>query len=66
MKNEGSKLVNFLQWLTRWSTTSLVALRAADMILWLWYALFTPLYAYGGLVVPCAAIVGISAVKDER
>lgn len=32
MKNEESKLVKFLQWLTRWSTISLVALRAADVI----------------------------------
>ena len=64
MKNEGSKLVKFLQWLTRWSTISLVALRAADVIRWPWYALFGPLYAYGVFVVLCAAIVGISAVKD--
>lgn len=66
MKNKESKLVKFLPCLTRWATIALVALRAADVILWPWYALFIPLYAYGGFVVLCAAIVGISAVKDGR
>lgn len=66
MKNKESKLVKFLPCLIRWSTIALVALRASDAIHWPWYALFSPLYAYGVFVVLCAAIVGISAVKDER
>lgn len=66
MKNKESKLVKFLPCLIRWSTISLVALRASDVIHWPWYALFSPLYAYGVFVVLCAAIVGISAVKDGR
>ena len=59
MKNKESKLVKFLPCLIRWFTIALVALRAPDVIHWPWYA-------YGVFVVLCAAIVGISAVKDGR
>lgn len=64
MDNTKPKLSAFTSWLIRWTTITFIALRAADVISWPWYALLSPLLLYMAFVLLCAAVVGIKVVKD--
>ena len=63
-KSIGATFVAWLAWLTRWTTIALIALRAADVIRWPWYALLAPLGLYLVVLLLCVVIIGIGAVAD--
>ena len=65
MNEKKSIGATFVAWLTRWTTITLIALRAADVIRWPWYALLAPLGLYLVVLLRCAVIVGIGAVKGD-
>ena len=65
MNEKKSIGATFVAWLTRWTTITLIALRAADVIRWPWYALLAPLGLYLVVLLRCAVIVGKGAVKGD-
>lgn len=64
MDNTKPKFSAFTSWLIRWTTITFIALRAADVISWPWYALLSPILLHIALVLLCAAVVGVKVVKD--
>lgn len=64
MDNTKPKLSAFTSWLIRWTTITFIALRAADVISWPWYALLSPILLHIAFVLLCAAVVVVKVVKD--
>ncbi len=60
MRNKRGTFSEIIAGLLRWTTITFIALRAADVISWPWYALLSPIFGYIVFFFICAAVVGIA------
>lgn len=63
MEKKKSIIPGFVKKVAELMQIVFIVLRACDVVSWPWYVVLSPLFAYAALLILCAAICGVAAVR---
>lgn len=65
MEEKKSIIPGFVKKVAELMQIVFIVLRACDVVIWPWYVVLGPLFAYAAWLILCAAICGVAAVKNK-